>query len=305
VAWNISATNSGPASFHIASTESKPPIQIASPLRSSLTQFRKDARISARIVRLSRGDLPDWVTSTADLTKLTVAEAKGCHDRSGPAKALERAWAQANRIDLVVNGKRATVKRIAIATRWGTANAGPQESHLSAKDPEDAGDPITPQELNAIYIGVLRQHIANMIDPLGYHELAALTRQLTTNRFPNTVERTLSRARQVLDRASVKEVIGGDQVDGLLGGIVTRAGPLADTAIAPTDQEMLATLNLRPMFVGIERDLVISAVEGDVETVRKRLKETARRDEIARSDQAGGWIVPLGHDQRFVKDQDQ
>jgi hypothetical protein len=39
-----------------------------------------DGRRRIDIVRRSRGDLPDWVACAADLTSLTVAEAKGCHD---------------------------------------------------------------------------------------------------------------------------------------------------------------------------------------------------------------------------------
>lgn len=50
-----------------------------------------DGRRRIEIVRLARGDLPDWVACTADLRSLTVAEAKGCHDPGGPAKALARA----------------------------------------------------------------------------------------------------------------------------------------------------------------------------------------------------------------------
>lgn len=52
-----------------------------------------DRRRKVKIKRLSRGDLPDWIACASDLSSLTVAEAKGCHDPGGPAKALTRAWA--------------------------------------------------------------------------------------------------------------------------------------------------------------------------------------------------------------------
>jgi hypothetical protein len=38
----------------------------------------------ARIKRLFRGDLPDWLACRSDLSSLTVAEANGCHDPGGP-----------------------------------------------------------------------------------------------------------------------------------------------------------------------------------------------------------------------------
>jgi hypothetical protein len=108
-----------------------------------------DRRRQVKITRLSRGDLPDWIACAADLSSLTVAEAKGCHDVGGPAKALDRAWAQARRIDVTARGRKVTVKRIAIATRWGMATAGPAEALLSVRDPVEEGEPHTPASSTA------------------------------------------------------------------------------------------------------------------------------------------------------------
>jgi hypothetical protein len=261
-----------------------------------------DGRLRVEIVKLGRGDLPDWVACAPNLSSLTVAEAKGCHDPRGPTKALARAWAQANRIDVMAQGKRVTIKRIAIATRWGAAAAGPSTAHISVRDPEDEGDHIEPNESDALFVGLLRNHVANLIAPLGHNELAALLRQLSRNRFPNVIRRDLSRAKQALDATPVKEMVGGDAIDGLVGGIVTRAGPLSDSSAAASDQEALARLNLRPVFVGIERDLVTAAIEGEASMLRKRLSDPAHKDDVGRVDGAGGWIIPLGRGQRLVKD---
>jgi hypothetical protein len=87
---------------------------------------------------------------------------------------------------------------------------------------------------------------------------------------------------------------------GLIGGIVTRAGPVADTDVAPADQEALARLNLRPVFVGIERDLIRAAIDAELQTVRTRLTRTVGPDEFARPDRAGGWIIPLGEERRII-----
>jgi hypothetical protein len=46
---------------------------------------------------------------------------------------------------------------------------------------------------------------------------------------------------------------GASAIDGLVGGIVTQAGPLIDATANPADQDVLARLNLRPIFVSIER----------------------------------------------------
>ena len=87
---------------------------------------------------------------------------------------------------------------------------------------------------------------------------------------------------------------------GLVGVIVTCAGPVTDADVAPADQETLARLNLRPVFVGIERDLIRAAIEAEPQVVRNRLADVVRLDEFARPDRAGGWIVPLGEERRVT-----
>lgn len=259
-----------------------------------------DRRRRVKVTRLSRGDLPDWVACTADLSSLTVAEAKGCHDTGGPAKALGRAWTQAGRIDITAQGRKVTVKRIAIATRWGMAMAGPAEAHLSVRDPIDEGEPIDPQEKDALFIGLLRLHIANLIKPLGHAELAGALYRITHQPFARRLQDDLGRARTLLDAAPVREVEKATAMGELIGGIVTRAGPVTDADVAPADQEALARINLRPVFVGIERDLIRAAIDAEPQAVRTRLTQTVHSDEFARPDRAGGWIVPLGQERRIT-----
>ena len=59
-----------------------------------------DGQRSIEVHKREIGDFPDWVAATSSLCGLTVAEAKGSHDPSGPARALERAWVQAGRVDV-------------------------------------------------------------------------------------------------------------------------------------------------------------------------------------------------------------
>jgi hypothetical protein len=259
-----------------------------------------DRRKEARIKRLARGDLPDWIACKSDLTSLTIAEAKGCHDPGGPTKALARAWAQAGRIDVTVKGRKVTVKRIAVATRWGVANPRPADAYLSVYDPHDKGEPIDPQDKDASFIGLIRLHVASMIEPLGHAELAQTLRALTRQTFHRPLRDAAARARAVLDNTPVGEVEKTDDIGGLVGGIVTRAGPIADAIASAVDQEALARLNLRPVFVGIDRDLIRAAIDGEVETIRGRLAEKVSPDAFARPDRAGGWIIPLGTERRIV-----
>jgi hypothetical protein len=260
-----------------------------------------DRRRQVKITRLSRGDLPDWIACAADLSSLTVAEAKGCHDVGGPAKALDRAWAQARRIDVTARGRKVTVKRIAIATRWGMATAGPAEALLSVRDPVEEGEPHTEEEKDALFIGMLRLHIANLIKPLGHAELADALRGLTLQSFPQRLRGETRRARSLLDASPVRDVDkASTAMDGLIGGIVTRAGPLTDTGVEPSDQEALSRLNLRPVFVGVEHELIRAAIDAEPQAIRSRLADKASPDEFARSDRAGGWIIPLGQERRII-----
>ncbi|MFA6219959.1 MAG: hypothetical protein WC692_09315 [Erythrobacter sp.] len=260
-----------------------------------------DRRRQVKITRLSSGDLPDWIACASDLSSLTVAEAKGCHDVGGPAKALDRAWAQARRIDVTARGRKVTVKRIAIATRWGMATAGPADARLAVRDPVEEGEPHTQEEKDALFIGLLRLHIANLIKPLGHAELAGTLRSLTHQTFPRRLQGEVERARSLLDTSPVRDVEKATAaMDGLVGGVVTRAGPLTDTSVEPADQEALSRLNLRPVFVGIERDLIRAAIDAEPQAIRSRLADKESPDEFARPDRAGGWIIPLGQERRII-----
>ena len=89
-------------------------------------------------------------------------------------------------------------------------------------------------------------------------------------------------------------------IGGLVGGIVTRAGPVTDADVTPGDQESLARLNLRPVFVGVERELIQAAIDADPQAVRTRIAQSVRPDDFARPDHAGGWIVPLGERRHII-----
>ncbi|WP_128916096.1 hypothetical protein [Bradyrhizobium nanningense] len=259
-----------------------------------------DRRRRIKVKRLFPGDFPDWIACKPDLSSLTVAEAKGCHDVAGPAKSLDRAWAQAGRIDLTAGERKITVKRIAIATRWANAKAGPPDALLSVRDPVDEGESVSPEEKDALFIGLLRLHIASLIARLGHAELAGALQRLTQQTYVPGFQGDLQDARALLDAAPVREVEEASTLDGLVGGIVTRSRPVTDADVTRADQETLARLNLRPVFVGIKRDLIRAAIDAEPQLVRSRLAHKMAPDEFARPDRAGGWIVPLG-EKRHIK----
>lgn len=252
-----------------------------------------DGRRSIRIRRLASGDLPDWIACRSDLTNLTIAEAKGCHDKPGPEKALDRAWNQAQRIDIRVGSRRATVKRIAIATRWASLTGGCTDPKMAVRDPVDEGDPIDPGDNDAIYIGMLRRHIANLIRPLGHVELSDALEAFATSRFARSADRQSSRARDAFEAIGAVDLDGFESLGPLIGGVVTRTGPLRLNGLSDADREALSRLDLRPVFVGIERHVLKGAIDGDVTAIRDRPIAYSDSEQFARGDKGGNWIVDL------------
>jgi hypothetical protein len=256
------------------------------------------------IRRKAPGDLPDWVSCAADLSNLTIAEAKGSHDPSGPNAALNRAWNQAHRIDVLVGSRRVSVKRVAIVTRWGCANGGPDGAHISVRDPEDDGDPITPEEEASIFFGLLRHHIAGLIAPLGHSELAKALRDLASARFRGREQRATDLSHEILGRTNAQEFNwdpDSPPIDAMIGAVVTRPGAIIYADLSEADQDALDRLDLRPVFVGVERNVIKAAIEGDLALARGVLTDVERNDRIARADSAGGWIVPLGPGMRTMR----
>lgn len=268
------------------------------------SNFELDAQRQIRISRLTRGDLPDWVACDTSFSNLTVVEAKGCHDQNGPARAIKRAWDQAVRIDVLVSGRRADVNRLAIVTRWGMKIGGPPDPLLSVRDPIDEGDSLSTDEQDAIFVGLFRHHVANILSGLGYAVLAGFLRDLTTERVLHGQEvarpEPANRMVDTLLNSALEDFhrlaggLGIRRAD-LIGRFITR-GPISDApSVSRADLDVLFNLGLRPRVVGFESELVRLAFEGDPSSIRDALVDHQRLSvaDRARSDGAGFWIIPL------------
>jgi hypothetical protein len=69
--------------------------------------------------------------------------------------------------------------------------------------------------------------------------------------------------------------------------------------LSTEDQLTLSRLDLRPVFVGVERNIVRAAINDDASEARRLTMGTTRKDDVARADAAGDWIVPLGDERRL------
>jgi hypothetical protein len=121
--------------------------------------------------------------------------------------------------------------------------------------------------------------------------------QLMEAPFPANERVTQTRLRQLFDSMPVRDLSDGAAPglsNPLVGGVVTRAGPLDGAFPTAVDQETLSRMALRPVFVGIERGMVAAAIDGDAAEARKRLSSGEEADEaLPRRDRSGTWIVPL------------
>ena len=261
-------------------------------------------RRQVEVRRLATGDLPDWIACAADLSRVTVAEAKGCHDKFGPGAALGRAWTQVQRVGLFArNNRRVTHKQVAVATRWGSGGGGAPVARMAVRDPLVEGDDVPAEAVTAMYIGLMRLHMADLLAPLGHPHLAQALRVLSgTEATLSQVEATAI-ARQLADAGPYRSVDGTDfEIDELLGGFVTRAGPLRNADVSAGDQDTLARLELRPFFVGIERGLLRAVAEGNPDDIRASAETTSRFDTVARGGRDGSWVVPVGSEGRTVRE---
>lgn len=264
-----------------------------------------DGRRNIRVERIHRGDLPDWIACDASLSSVVVAEAKGCHDRRGTDSALNRAYAQAERVRLMVGNQPVTFKRYAIVTRWASTTGGVTTPLLAIKDPMSEGRKLTSDEQDALMVGMLRRHFANLLVHLGHDRLSAALINLAEAENVVLQNEAKNDASEALDanRVRLVEPFGRrERLAELVGGIVTRSGPLTNGAVPSlSDQQTLRRLDLRPVFVGANHELLRAIIEGDPEKVRGAVFGDAGTNTPARRDKAGGWIIPLGGDSMSIE----
>ena len=234
------------------------------------------------VIKRSRGDLPDWVTAPTDLATIAVAEAKGSHDPAGPWNALDRAWAQANRIHVEKDGKRLSVKRVAIITRWAVSTGMLSTPWIAVRDPVEEGDVSDPEIEAAAVVGIVRHHIANLVEPLGHSDLSSSLRQLIRASASGDQEALIDDAHRHVEEAAVSTNRADDLGIPLIGGIVSRAGPLRTPSAAPDALEMLDALDLRPTFVGLNSALASAAIQGDLSLIRGAMDDASKAPDTTR-----------------------
>ena len=81
--------------------------------------------------------------------------------------------------------------------------------------------------------------------------------------------------------------------DIIIGGVVTRGGPLIDVDFSPADRSTLARLGLRPFLIGVERELVLAAITGDFSSTRNLLVQRPISEGEAHGGHAASRVIRL------------
>lgn len=258
----------------------KPPMSLSGPMQSYLER-----------VRGSSGDMPDWVTWGAGVG-MAIVEAKGCHDRKSPRAALDRAFTQAERAEIRGPSGLLPFKRYAIATRWGFTSPEVWSPMLWVKDPKVDGE-ITDGERDELEVAMMRWHIATLLRPLGLGSLSKALLNLATNPFRKRTESYQAAARAALldFEPLIVERDAPAPEDPLIGGFITRAGPIGATELTEEKRATLHDIGLRPAFVGVELSTIKRAIEG-VPSARAEGHVTPAVPQDGK-DGAGAWIIRL------------
>jgi hypothetical protein len=209
---------------------------------------------------------------------------------------LTRAWKQANRVDILVKNRKAPLKRVAIATRWGSADGGAAAPILSVRDPQEEGD-MSRSEKEATLIGVARLHAANLLKALGHVQLASTLGQLALA-GEDALNDATSTAQAAFDDSRLHHLADHHPIappDALLGNWVTRAGPIdRPDLLSAADQEALRRLELRPVFVGLERRFVTALIAGNLVEMRTVTSGGRQATGAIRMDGVGSWTIHVG-----------
>ena len=248
-----------------------------------------------RRVPKTRGDLPDWA-AWGGSAGLAIIEAKGSHAPKGPLAARDRGFAQAERAEITIRGNLATFKRYAIATRWGVRTPLKTNSMLAVKDPEIDGHDVSPEEHQELGLGIVRHHYATLLGPLGHPLLAASLSELATTSFKNRHATAMEAAKSAVNNTPTRQIhTKSDSTSrDLIGGFITRAGPL-DGDLAADQLNMLAEFKLRPAFIGVEREMLNAAIDGDIAKLTSR-REKYQPDQApsrGQEDGSGSWVIKI------------
>ena len=81
---------------------------------------------------------------------------------------------------------------------------GHKKPWIAVHDPIDEGDPIAPDDERAMFTGLVRHHIANMISPLGPAELAEALRNLSNLRLEQNYRQVTQQALSLLEKSTAR-----------------------------------------------------------------------------------------------------
>ena len=238
-----------------------------------------------KIKRRAKGNLPDWIAIDKDYSNLMVAEVKGCHPSSGLKATIDRAWKQANRVEIDFNGNSIPLHRIAIVAHWGFTDGKtetPTKIYVKySVDDHILTKPILPKIIEVIYLSLLREHLGRLLLSFGgkYEELANNIMEINQSTNIEEEESNISSSLISLNRTPKTEIENternriGPISRLLIGTVVTKAGKIRIQNVTEDDVAKLMKLKLQPYFVGFDCELIEKIINGNLGEIQDYISE--------------------------------
>ena len=235
---------------------------------------------------------PDWVVYNVTTSSILIVEAKGSH-KSSPQElknTLDGAYKQTQSIEIMSGRDKVEVNRIAVATRWGVKDSELKKPLLWVKGSIDKGESLDDDKKDAFLIGMLRHHIANMIEPLGYKKLSDALRKLTVLSEEELKDGIKAAQKELKKATSIPQDIIKDMVGEKLD---ENMGDLIGTGYFPWPGYFFPELlRIATIVVGVEKNIISAAITGEANEIRTRFSNLEeRRGELPYSDYAGSWVI--------------
>jgi hypothetical protein len=165
---------------------------------------------------------------------------------------------------------------------------------MAVREESAPGVALNEAEENALHLGLQRLSKAVELRRLGHPELADALRALAEADNSLAEQQAAVLAREALHKSrGINSNLRTETISvrDLVGGIVTRVGHINAPELSRADQDTLDRLGFRPMFAGVERNLLEALIQGNSKNMSRILNASARKDGMARG---GTWVVPLG-----------
>ena len=258
--------------------------------------MKKIGKTGLTIEHNSNGDNPGWLTFSDFYQHPAIIEVKGRNYDRKPTAAMKTAWNQANRVILKYQGKTIPCERITVVTKLGVRGTKTEISKIYVRHSYDLPYKNTSSIPKIPCIKLHRELVANLLYCLNHKKLA---KQILTLNNPIISETQNEEYRikqsQALSTLNFSKVFVnefGKIPNNIIGGVITQTGPIDDDIIKKLDRKILRNLNLKPVLVGIDSNLVHDLIVLDPDNFYEKWAFRTQNSKFSGYGNSYGWVIP-------------